>query len=530
MAHDIKPEVRGLADTFEGKIADSDFRQKERDYLQKILGKIAIEEDVDAESVIYSPQGQAKPYKKSIIGLDWGESLQEDACTTIVFGPDNDVYIRDIILRKASIGFGSYVKGKIKDGKITVPVPQMLVEYEGGYGREVALMEKDADGEWQLSSVSEITYTYNEQSGVIQSQLPGSPGKYAIGLKWTFDDGWNEIGDFLQIYTPFDGEYVSMPDGIAVEEYYLNNGYYAYPVEVGADDEAVYIKGLSAMSPNAVIKAVRDGNRGYIPQNELVGTVMGYFIWTKMMVPDEALGWALVPDDEVYSLEIDMEKKIISSADPGQILILNCEYDRVFYLDGFTDFSLIVPESFAGTPRNPFMISYDGEEFREYYGINGFNFNISNISRESTVLDSSSLYYSIYIDGDILEFEEIENFYGIMYPGVEGIVTRMPFDFSNGFDIDTTSETGKFIGIYPDGATTVGVQAIYEYDGIVTYSDVVTINVDTGEITDSSKVVPVVEAPDATEIYFDLSGRRVTRPEHGVYILVKGNKATKVVC
>ena len=477
-----------------------------------------LREKENPEGVIYNPVGKEKPYTKSSMGLDWGEPFHEDACTSIVFGDDGDVYIRDIILRVASLGFGSYVKGTLNDGIITVPVPQTLVEYEGGFGREVVLMEKTASGEWEVSPITEITYSYNETTGIIMSQLPGVPGRYAIGLKWTFDDGWNEIGDFMQVYTPFDGEFVTVPENVALEKYYLNDGYYAYPVEVGLDGDSLYIRGLSSASPGAVVRAVVDGNKGYIPQDELLGTVMGYFIWTKMMVPDPALGWALVSPEETYGLEIDLENKIIRSADPSQILIFNCEFDRVFYLDGFTNFSLTVPTSFSGTPRNPYGIVFQGEDFREFYGIYGFNFNLSNISKEGNVIDSSCLYYSIYIDGDILEFEEIENFYGIMYPGVEGVVTRMPFDFSNGYDIDTESETEKFVGIYPDGVSTIGVQAIYEYDGVTTVSDIVTLDVETGVITDNAYVQTVERGEIVSVDYYDLTGRKIANPGKGMYI------------
>lgn len=511
----------GISETFLQKMAEAPGMKRDKALLRERTGIDEVTEDETSQEVIYAPEGVEKPYTKSIMGLDWGENIQEDACTSIVFGEDGEVYFRDIILRVASLGFGSYVKGYLKDGKITVSLPQMLVEYEGGYGREVVLMEKGSTGEWEVSPINEITYTYNEKTGVIMSQLPGSPGKYAIAMKWTFTDSWDQIGDFMQIYTPYDGEFMTVPENVSLEEYYLNDGYYAYPVQVGVDGDALYIKGLSEASPNSVIKAVADGNKGYIPQNELLGTIMGYFIWTKMMVPDPVLGWALVSPDETYRLEIDMEQKVIKSADPTQILIYNCEYDRVFYLDGFTDFALMVPDSFAGTPQNPFGISWDGEEFREYYGINGFHFNISNVSKEGSVLESTGLYYSIYIDGDILEFEEIENFNGIMYPGVKGIVTRMPFDFSNGYDIDTESATGKFVGIYPDGVTTIGVQAIYEYEGRTTYSDIVTLNVDTGEFTDGSKVAPIKTEEVVSTVYYDLSGRKVANPSKGIYIMLQ---------
>ena len=521
------------AGSLKEKVAtDPNHQRAQLDLEEKLAQRVSTREEGIPEA-IYSPKGDMKPYTKSVIGLDWGESLKEDACTCIVFGENDEIYFRDIILRVASMGFGSYVKGEIKDGVITVPVPQTVIEYEGGWGREVALMEKGADGEWRVSDLPVITYSYNETTGVIMSTLPGTPGQYAIGLKWSFNDTWDQTGDFLQVYTPFDGEFQTLPEGIAMEEYYYNDGYYAYPVEVGVEGNDLYIKGMSLASPSAVVKAVMDGDKGYIPQDELLGTVMGYFIWTKMMVPDPVLGWALVSPDETYNLEIDLEHKLIKSADPSQILIFNCEYDRVFYLDGFNDFSLSVQTSFAGTPQNPFGISFDGEDFREFYGIYGFNFNISNISKEGNVLDTSNLYYSIYIDGDILEFEENESLYSIMYPGVEGIVTRMPFDFSNGYDIDASSETGRFIGIYPDGITTIGVQAIYEYEGVTTYSDLLTLNVETNEITGEAGVSSITTGDVLEVSYYDLNGRKISRPENGLFIarytMTNGKIVTKKI-
>lgn len=503
--------------TLANKMANDGRVLQDKSYMDNIRGHIPATRADEENSVIYFPEGIEKPYTKSIIGLDWGESFQENSCTAIVFGENNEIYIRDIILRAASLGFSSYVKGEINGSVISVPVPQMVVEYEGGWGREVALMEKTADNDWVVSDLPAISFSYNEATGVITSNLPGTPGQYAIGLKWSFDDSWNEIGDFIQVYTPYDGEFVTVPEDVDLEEYYYLDGTYAYSVKVGYQGNDLYIVGLSEALPNAVVKAEMNGDKGYIPQNELISTTMGYFVWTKMMVPDPVLGWALVADTENYLLDIDLENKIIKSADPEQILILNCEYNRVFYLDGFVDFSLTVPTSYAGTPQNPYGIVFDGEEFREFYGVYGFTFNISNISKEGTILRTQDLYYSIFIDGDILEFEENEGLYGYMYPNVEGIVTRMPFDFSNGYDIDAKSETERFIGIYPDGVTTIGVQAIYEYEGQTTFSDIVTLNVENNQISDSG--VEVIRADDIQEVsYFDLQGRKIAHPQKGMYI------------
>lgn len=497
--------------------------KKEKTPEEKNLATRAEFEEQPLTEVIYEAKGKSKAYVRTIKGLDWGDPIQEDFATNIVFGDNNEVYFYNAIGRTNSMGYGSYVKGELKDGKIIVPVPQTLVAYDGGvWGRNFSLMEKVDNGEYEVSDIPYVTYDYDSETGIIKSELPGEDEEYILAITYSFDSTWSYIGDFSQVYTPYDDNFVEIPDGVELEVYYINDGNYGYPVEVGINGNNLYIKGMSLYISNGVVKGEIDGDTAYIPQDELIGTVLGNFIWTKIILFDPVTELALAPENDKYALSIDLENKIIKSADPEPIFAFNCALDRVFYYDFFWNFSLLMQTDFAGTPVNPNGLGFDGDDFRDFYGLYGFHFNISNISTDGRVLDPGYLYYSIFIDGDILEFEEIEGMYGYLYPYIEGIQTRIPFDFSNSYDIDFESQTGRFIGIYPDGLTTIGVQAIYEYEGVTTFSDIITLNVETNEITtEPAAVNSINNDKKVPQGIYNLQGLKVNSEnlKKGLYII-----------
>ena len=490
--------------------------------------------DIGITDVIFNPAGKKVAYKKNITGLEWGSPYDEESGTTIIFGENNEVYFCDIVGRELSIVYGSYVKGEIVGDEIRVPVPQTVKSY-GTWGQDVTLREKGEDGEYYYSEYPYITYSYDKETGVIKTDLPGEEGQYIIGLTWSYDGSWNETGDFTQVYTPLGMNYNTLPEDISLDTYYLNDNYYGYPVEIGTIDNKMYIKGLSLEDTDIVIEGDIEGDIVKIPQNQLLASMFGDFVWTKILLFDDIQELVLAPEDMTYDLRIDKENKSLSSVVPDIVFALNGKTDRVFYLETFVNFTLKMQDSFAGTPINPYWLSFDGEDFREAYGIYGFNFTMTNISTEGNVLNINGLYYSIYVDGDILEFEETEGLYNTMYPGIEGVMTQIPFEFSNGYDIDYTSLTGRFIGIYPDGVSTVGVQSIYHYEGVETKSDIVTMDVETGEITTESGIESVViDMNDVRDIeYYSLDGSRVKNPDKGLYIkkynLANGKSVTRKV-
>ena len=97
----------------------------------------------------------------------------------------------------------------------------------------------------------------------------------------------------------------------------------------------------------------------------------------------------------------------------------------------------------------------------------------------------------------------------------------MPYKFSNDIDISKWSDNIFDVGIYVDGLTTVGVQAVYFYENVLTASDIVTYNVETGETTvtpGNSFVGKVGDKEVVSTEYYDLNGVRVNNPGKDIYV------------
>lgn len=471
--------------------------------------------------VIINPEGTYMYYSKSVKGLDWFDPYEEtDLAATIVFGANNDVYIGDVL---TYYGFGSFMKGELSEGKIRVSLPQTM-EYDEsvGYGMDVCLLQEE-DGDYVISDIDYVEYIYDEETGNITLDLPGEPEEYILGYVYTDDDSWYGDGDFTQEYTPFAGIVYEMPEDVETEEYVYNDGYFGHPVTIAFDGNDVYMKGLSYSMPEGVVKGLIDGNKVIFDQDQMVGTYYGYFIYVKCFVPDDVTDFELAPEDAVYTMEFDPEKKTLVANDPDYNFALNAAIDYVMALEIYSNFSVYYQDSFTGTPMDPFDLTFTDEYYYDY-GIYGFDFMIPNISTEEKVLDMDSLYYRVFVDDELMEFEADEEEY--IYNSVEGIMTEIPFLFDNGFDIGNWGFIERFIGLYQEGISTVGVQSVYIYDGETTESAVVTINVD-GEEEDGVHSITTLDVVKTD--FYDMNGRRVSNPDNGIYVMRQTLKNGDVV-
>ncbi len=183
-------------------------------------------------------------------------------------------------------------------------------------------------------------------------------------------------------------------------------------------------------------------------------------------------------------------------------------------LISFSNLELHYQASAAGTPANPDNLNYSDRYF-SYYGYYSFRFDIPVITENEVVLDTNCLYYRIFVDGDLIELTNED--YAL---GQYTSLIDVPFSFDNGGDIYAWGRNNREVGIYTDGVTTVGVQSVYKYDGLTTVSDVVTLNVRTGEISTTVGVDSVSDERNnviKTE-YFDINGMPITHPVKGIYI------------
>ncbi|MCH5234723.1 MAG: hypothetical protein J1E16_05465 [Muribaculaceae bacterium] len=491
-------------------------RQKFEKRISQHVASPSTRASYDDLEVIFDAEGTPVYYNLDVVGGMYGEPFEyEGSVATIVYGEDDDVYFYDLI---ADAGFGTFAKGVKSEGKITVELPQMAYYYENyGYGFLMTLLEVDANGDATMVEGNAEFVVYDD--GDIVMDLP-QDGDYALGL--VFTDDLSDAGLYYtsMVYSPLDEEVAVIPEGVETEIYYFNDGIYGHPVQVAFDNEYLYMQGLEyLLPPFSVVKADLNGNQAIIHQNEFVGVYYSYLNYTKAVELTSA-GYQLLDESAVITLDIDSANKVITYAEGSPLLCINADMEVLFELSIYDEFDLKVQNSFAGVPLNPFALDYT-DDYLDYSGYYSFLFTIPNVSTDGNVLSSEDLFYRVFIDGDLYEFEEeYDDDLGYnIYDGF-GQGSEVPFIFDNGNDFYSWSGADREVGIYIDGISTIGIQSVYKYNGKVTESDIVTLNLETGEETVTPAAVDQLFNSENINVkYYDLSGRQISHPEKGLYIM-----------
>lgn len=506
--------------------------------------------------IITEPKGVEKNYNKNCAGTFLFANrvaMYKDEFPASVYWDNStgEVYFKNII---STFPLECYVKGTLSGSTITVPCNQ-TIEYEEdaqeswginfGVLKTIPYVEDGEDYvEFEYApEIESVIFTVGAD-GSLQLELPGAPfdgehpTEYVAGYYYTDDLQFLGYSDFMQQYTPLELQKVTIPPGADVKQYvYIDEHNYADIVDVAFDDGFLYIRGLSNQIPEGTIRARIDGDKAVVEQNEYVGVYYDmYYIFTKVLYdnpeydeddPDgEIPPYIFAPSDVGFVLTIDRENNTIYADKEGVYLSFHCdETDYTNTLGYFGVFTLRYQSSFAGTPANPADLEYY-TDWAEYFGFNDFFFVISNFSTEGLLLDAEKLYYKVYLNGEPMVFYEHEavDLAGLVttvYPGIPMEVNLLPFEFVNDYDIVKYSPNLIDLGIYTDDVETIGVQAVYYYDNVYTYSDIVTLDVATGETTVESGVDAV--AADGRVVsteYYTLDGRRLNHPDKGIYIRV----------
>lgn len=486
----------------------------------------ALRAPLDVSDVIESVEGTTKYFSKDCSGIrvtisGWPEDYSEEGfASQIVFGDNDDVYFKNILSFAPT---DTYVKGILRDNSIFVPLPQTIFVNDAG-AINIGLMKYFDDGDYmgyKPIAANVVTFEMKDDGSIRMFPLGED---VILGNYYATDGEWTGFGDKTQVYAPYDKDIVYMPEDVEIMKFRnMISDDYGYFVNVARVDDTLYIQGLTPTMPEGVFRAeLREDGKAYVAQNQVLGMVGSYFIYTKAFVneatgpldPDHMVGY-LEPDDVEYVFSYDEEAGEIRFDSTDNILILNGQEDYVMCFAAFGNLTLTRQDSMAGTPCNPSIIGYDDHNF-EFYGFYTFQFDLSVMATDGNLLDRDNLSYKVFLDGEPLEFEcdpEIWNYLGIP---LGEVWTSIPFDFNNNNDIFTYSQTERWLGIWVDGVSTIGVQEVYECDGVTTESDIITLDIETGEI--SSSGVAMTAADDAAGEWYSLSGSRVDNPSRGIFL------------
>lgn len=547
------------------------------DVMKKHSSADSRKRKLPVSDVLFNPQGEKKLYFKDSGGLYFYimQTYSYDDSNVYletVWGSDNKVYIKNILSPIHLLD--SYVEGTVSGNTITVPMNQTVAyNADEGYGMNLVVMkvEFSFDGfylEYE-PSIESVTYTIAED-GSLSLNIPGSSyddtgsPDYVLAYAYTDDNTWADYCDFYQTFRTFDYELNAMPEGVPVSHYISKSHIYdSYSqsfvetegiVNVAREENTMYLQGLCQALPDAVVKAEVNGNTATISQNQFVGTWDDtYYIFTKVFEDNaqydpsdgDSYIFNMAPATATFDLTIDEAEGTITSNSKGY-LVFNGDPERILSLDIYSSYSMEYTESIGGTPSNPYIIEYT-EEYTSDFGVSDFYFNFNPVSTDGSLLDTRYLYYVVYVDGKPIEFESAQGFNlsGELvdkYAGFPGKSIYAPISFDNYGDLNHIYGY-YYVGIYRMNVNTVGVQMAYMYDDETTYSDIVTYDVATEEVTtapgtpetpgnpDNSGVTALES--DVTVEYYSLDGIRLAAPAAGICIrkiaTPQGIKTEKVI-
>lgn len=451
--------------------------------------------------------------------------------TEFVFGNDGYVYIKDFM---AMLPFGSYIKGEVDPETFDMKFsfPQTIDNDEDEEWMDISLFYENGFPEDMPIPVEEennfITFVYGDDGSISMKPLP--EGCF-IGVALQPYEMWVGMAQTAaSLVEPTDDrEIVTIPDGVTGKKYsyitYGNGQYdlsrtpdFGYRVEVAVDGDDVYFKGLSMDDASICFKGKLEGDKIMVPNNQFLGVLASVYETSVMFGhPDKNAygGYALYPEDTVMILDYDESNGIIKVADPEMVMFFNLTPNSnpngIYYLQMFENLELIYQPDASGAPLDPWGLDYsDGGN-----SLSTFDFNLPLINEDGVLLERDNMYYNIYMDGELwpLTAEEFK---------IPETLEDVPYLYKSNQIVSSKINIFHELGFHVQGFDTLGVQCFNVFDGVTYAGSLATLDIATGEVTYTAGGSAVAEMPAEGKVvdteYFDLTGKRVANPAHGVFV------------
>lgn len=442
----------------------------------------------------------------------------------IVEAPDNKtIYINNPIGAYYS---DAWIKGERTTGDtIEVKLPQQFVheEYDGmstdAWLYKLVPVKVEQDGEtyttFKPDSTSQtVKYVWRNDSIVLVNTTQDSK---LLGM-CTEAGEWYGYGDYIQQYTVFDQQPVAPKDETKATQmsitYYDSGQMYGRVKKAVREGNDIYIAGLNENIPSGWAKGTISGNKATFSGHQYMGldsVTASYAFFepvSRSMVWDSEIG------DSIESLTLADAITFDYDADKGTLstdstFVANQGYkmfNQVFTYDGAT----IEPwTEKAATPLAVDASTMSYMPFSEEYGYGLLAFAPSEFDADGYILDANKLYYSIYLDDDVLTIDPDD------YTLFPYETTEIPFTYSD--MLDFVNYAGMWqVYTFVTGIDRIGVQMIYKGGGEVRKSAITYISATDEDLSAVSNVTQTGKAAGVT--YTDLSGRRVSRPGKGLFI------------
>lgn len=425
-----------------------------------------------------------------------------------------------------------YIVGDVKGNTITIQFPQWADHYEGyNYLGEPYTMdtysllcefipdeEGGEEGFYYPAENQTLTFTINADGSIYNPNWED----YMIGAcEWIsteYDNGedvpidnpywyWNGNGDFIQSITEYTEQPVTMPEGIATEEWSMIDGISGRQVTVGIDGSDMYLQGIFTRTDfNPVIKGKIDGDKVTFETGQYVGPYFGNMTLVYFQ------GVRINYNEDNQRSSIDMLPALVFSYDKDkkdlkaeETALFSSLKDKVRYYDYYEAPHLFKPDaSLTGHKLlDPELVAFYPVE-DGYTGEMAFNF--PNVDAAGNILDPDKLFYNVIVDGEVFDIypdeypEDVEE---------DKIMTNIPYTHY-GYYIYYFGAKHYFYFDF-EGYDTMAIQTLYIDGDFESKSAVVTV-------CDNTGVKGVESAAEKSVEYFDLQGRRVSGSASGILL------------
>lgn len=425
----------------------------------------------------------------------------------------------------------TYIKAAKKDDTtyvISLPCPIYSQDYMDWETQEMItvnyelrLMDGVRDEEGTITGYTptdetEVELTYKD--GVISLNLGYEPGttdqadlptpEKILGV--CVDNGnWAGYGDAGFKWTPFEGEVATPPSDMKIENWVLGSEDKGTMIRMGFSGDEVWIGDLQPNHiPDAWVKGTIKGDKVVIESGQYLGIIWEEFVYFVSALVD-ATGYSEVED--FYEFDYDPVAKTIKANDPDMIIAISARPNSVIRWVSWTDPTFTYqPEEIDLTPQLPFNLRYD--DWFEYYDYATFSFDESNMNVNGQLLDTSTMYYRFYFDGDLVVFgaDDYEGYDDFSEP-----TSDIPFNL-NSSHFWTWDITHQCM-ITLQGLSTIGVQVVNIVDNETYTSPIATLDIASGDVTVG--VDSIVNNSEVSGIeYYDMNGMKIQNPGKGLFI------------
>ena len=486
------------------------------------------------------PEGRLLTYAMNTLYFtrDMGEPVHRYGQKTMVVinDEDDEIWIQNFI---NTFLYNNWICGEISADRKHVVFENFQPYLEqGDYTYYVSLAYQASSGDYYPDTeADEFVFDYDEATGVLSNPdlaitlSAGEGNANTLNIGYEFVPFTDELVQLPEGYTPADAQPYSLKWD-TTDPYFL-----PYVVYVIHDGDDFYFSGFYEKTQNAWLKGSLNATKDsvIIPNGQYMGLYDGlYFIYNKGALYSgmDTDGWPIYKNKDHVAMKWNADDQSLFGPD-GILFVLGKE------LKG--GYSHSIPQQdmkpflgVAAKPKTPDIRYFDIDtQFNQVNSSIAYVVPVEDVN--GNFINPDSLYYRFFLDGEQLHYDNVPGGFYQHFPDEWEVPSRFTDrgKVNNRTDNNNGRQTYHVLGVEKSlRPKTIGLQSIYYMNGTRTLSDICVYDTATKTKTyetgdpDPASVQSVAVSQQQTHQWFDLQGRRVANPQHGLYI-VNGKKVVK---